>query len=173
MKLSIRHGILDYATFERLFTEAWNYISAERQRLGADVVKQSLWDTHENNETLIYEENGYIVGAVSFSFFNYNGNKYFHYLVPTFGENEEGSRAWFYSDEYNKSNEKLKSIFNDIQGVLMIGNPNSPAMTAIQNKVNNGTSAYTSLETKTVSEVFGSEVASSYTDEFRVFIMGV
>ena len=172
MKLSIREDKLDYATFERLFTEAWDYISAERQRMGADNLKAGLWEAHKENKTLIYEEDGYVVGTISFKFHQYKRKKYLHYLYPTYGENESGSRAWFYSEEYKNSSDKLKSVFPDVEGVVMIGNPDSPAMTAIQNKYNDGVSLFTSMDILKVDEVFSREEISP-PEHFRAFVMGI
>lgn len=172
MKLSIREDKLDYATFERLFTEAWDYISAERQRMGADNLKASLWEAHKENKSLIYEEDGYIVGTVSFKFHQYNRKKYLQYLYPTYGENESGSRSWFYSEEYKNSSDKLKKVFPDVEGVLMIANPASPAMTAIQNKYNDGVSLFTSMDILKVDDVFSREEMSP-PDHFRAFVMGI
>jgi hypothetical protein len=171
MKLSIREDTIDLATFERLFTEAWPYISAERQRAGEDELKAALWNSSQKERTLIYEQDGYIVGVISFTLQKYNGKQYFQYLWPTFGADSNGSRAWFYSKEYKESSEKLKEIFPEVEGVMIIGNPESPAMKGVQKKFNEGNSAYSSMELETITEVFNSGLAGMYPDTFRVFLM--
>ena len=169
MVISFREDKIDYPTFERLYSEAWDYISAERQRAGSEKLKQSLWESHNSKRSFIIEKDGYVVGIECFEIVEFQGQKVLHYHYPTFGADSDGSKSWYYSEEYDKAHRKRDENLN-VSGVIIIGNPNSPAVTALKKKHAAGGDHFESMVEYPIEEL-SPVYAKSYPSYFKGYFL--
>jgi len=148
--------------FDRLYDEAYSYLSVERQRLGENM-RETLWETLEQEDTFIhrYELDGYLVGcgALTSLDIKFEGKveKWAWYRQPTYGVSESGSRSWWYSEDF----QKIAREWCDADGydrVMAIHHPTSPAALAVANTWGNswdGRQYFERPEVYTLDEVFG------------------
>ena len=122
--------MIDRKTFDRLFNEAWEKISAERQRLGDRKLREHLWHGLHANRTVVYEVDDYIVGVCSWCEREIDGKKYVHTKYPTYGKDRNGSRAWFYDENLQKLSAESR-LQQGYAGVVVAANPSSPAGAAV------------------------------------------
>lgn len=115
---------------ERLYSEAYPYISKERQRMGEDALKAALIDDLGDHPIIQYEVDGYVVGIASYTDMVVDGKKYMYHRHPLYGQTETGSRAWWYSEDFQKANSEFVRAEGYV-GVLTLFNPNSPAGKAV------------------------------------------
>ena len=115
---------------ERLYSEAFTRISEERQRMGDEVLKSALLDDLNNFPIIKYEVDGYIVGIASYTDTIYNNKKYMFHRHPVYGQTEAGSRAWWYSEEFQQKNSEYVRA-EGFAGVITTFNPDSPAGKAV------------------------------------------
>lgn len=125
----VYYNDLEPNLLERLFTEAYPYISKERQRAGEDVVRNEL--TGESKFPYIrYDLDGYTVGVCNYSEITYNGKNYFYHRYPVYGQTQSGSRSWWYSEEFQEKNAEY--VRNEgFAGMITLFNPESPAGKAV------------------------------------------
>ena len=121
---------------DRLYSEAFDYISIERQRLGEDA-KELVWNTFEQPDSFIhrYVLDDYLVGAASLTefFTTYEGasERWAWYLSPLYGETQDGSRSWWYDEEFTK---QARAFVDDdgFDKLLVLFNEGTPAALATQ-----------------------------------------
>lgn len=115
----------------RLFDEAYPYISKERQRAGEDVVRSEL--TGRNEFPYIkYDLDGYTVGVCNYTEKTYNDKTYLLHRYPVYGHTVSGSRSWWYSEEFQQKNSEF--VKNEgFAGLITLFNPESPAGIAVGN----------------------------------------
>lgn len=118
-------GLLD-----RLYVEAFPYISNERQRMGTEALKSALTDGLENYPIIQYDVDGYTVGIASYSEVVYNGKLYMFHRHPIYGQTESGSRSWWYSEEFQQKNSEYVRAEGYV-GVITLFNSESPAGRAV------------------------------------------
>jgi len=117
---------------ERLYSEAYNYISEERKRMGEKELKSVLLENLNDCSIIKYDIDSYVVGICSYHEHQYNGKKYLLHRHPIYGTDKNGSRAWWYSEEFQKNNAEF--VRNEgLNGVITLFNPNSPAAKAVKN----------------------------------------
>jgi hypothetical protein len=131
MAFEVVDGLCDRETFDRCFLEAWDYISIERQRLGPDNLRESLWSSLNSHRPFMYVLDGHIVGVGSYDHYEYGGKAYAWYRYPTLGATQNGSKAWFYSAEFAKAKADYWSG-KGLAGMIVIVNPTSPAAIALR-----------------------------------------
>lgn len=166
--------------FERLFAEAFDYLSAERQRLG-DNLKEDLWEAlrHEGSFIHRYLEDDYLVGVASLIelVIPYEGKveRWAHYITPTYGHNKTGSRSWWYSEEFQKQARQFCDEEN-FDKLLVVHNPGSPAALAVEAVWGQawGSRQYFDRPViKSLAETFGdARDAFGYPDTMQCFVMG-
>jgi hypothetical protein len=115
--------------FDRLYSEAYSKISVERTRVGDVQLGESMYSELSLHKTAIYYVDDYPVGLVSYSTIQYKGKTYFFHRYPTYGIDQNGSRAWWYSEEFQQVNSEYIKNMNCV-GVITINNPASPAAKA-------------------------------------------
>lgn len=123
---------IDLATelLERLYSEAYPYISKERQRMGDEGLRAALIDDLKDLPIIRYDLNEYTVGIASYCDHMYNDKKYMYHRHPIYGQTESGSRAWWYSEEFQQKNSEFVRA-EGYSGVIALFNPESPAGKAV------------------------------------------
>jgi len=117
---------------ERLYSEAHPYISEERKRMGDDDLKAALIDQLHNHPIIRYDVDGYTVGICSYSSQQINDKPYLLHRHPVYGQTTTGSRAWWYSEEFQQKNSEFVRA-EGFAGLATLFNPNSPAAKAVLN----------------------------------------
>lgn len=115
---------------ERLYGEAFTHISEERQRMGDEALKSALLDDLYNFPIIKYEIDVYLVGIASYTDTIYNNKKYMFHRHPIYGHTETGSRAWWYTEEFQQKNSEYVRD-EGYAGVITLFNPESPAGKAV------------------------------------------
>ena len=115
---------------ERLYQEAFPYISAERKRMGDDKLKAALLNGLEDYPIIRYEVDGYTVGICSYAEMPHNNKLYLFHRHPIYGQTQAGSRAWWYSEEFQQKNSEYVRA-EGLAGVITLFNPGSPAAVAV------------------------------------------
>jgi hypothetical protein len=117
--------------FDRLYSEAYSKISAERARVGDVQLSESMYSELPLYKIATYYVDDYPVGLVSYYTIQYNGKTYFFHRYPTYGVDQNGSRAWWYSEEFQQVNSEYVKNMN-CAGVITMFNPGSPASNAVK-----------------------------------------
>jgi len=117
--------------FDRLYSEAYPKISNERKRVGDVKLGESMFNELSLYKTAIYYVDDYPVGLVSYHTFQYNEKTYFFHRYPTYGVDQTGSRAWWYSEEFQQVNSEYLKNMNCV-GLITLINPSSPAAMAVK-----------------------------------------
>lgn len=162
--------------FNRLFTDAFDYVSIERQRLGDDNLKQLLWGALNNDTSITraYKIDDYIVGCSVVAPIEIGGLRYMHYIQPTYGCDQNGSRAWWYSEDFVKVGRQWMEA-NNFDAICVVHNPSSPASVAVANHFGsefNGVRYFNTPEVLTLDQFFGAEDPDNprnLPDTMRVF----
>lgn len=168
MPLTIVEGTPTRETFDRCFNEAWDKISAERQRLGDSELREALWSTLSTLDAVSYVIDGYTVGVGSHSVFDRDGESWMWYRYPTFGCDQNGSRAWFYSEEFQRVSYEYR-LSKGFVGLVVVANTNSPASAAVRTIWGAHNGFYTPPAERAPSEVFITEIASTMPEGTIVF----
>lgn len=168
------------AEFDRLFDEAFYYMSHERQRLG-DNMREDIWLQFEREDAFThrYLVDDYLVGAAALMELDilYEGQqeRWAWYVTPLYGETQAGSRSWWYSEEFAKQ----ARAFCDDDGfdkLLAIFNPGSPAALAAEATWGQRWGSRQYFEkplVKTMQETFGdARDKISNPDTMRCFVIG-
>ena len=117
--------------YDRLYNEAYPKTSLERARLGDTELADGMFNGLALYKTAVYYLDGYPVGVVSYQDFQYNGNLYFFHRYPTYGTDENGSRAWWYSEEFQRVFSEYVRARNYIGVIAVIhANPEDSGGTA-------------------------------------------
>ena len=114
----------------RLYAEAFPYISKERQRMGDNALQAALIGDLNDHPIIRYDVDGYTVGIASYADFVYDGKTYMFHRHPIYGQTETGSRAWWYSEEFQQKNSEYVRA-EGYAGVITLFNPASPAGKAV------------------------------------------
>ena len=114
----------------RLYNEAYAYISKERQRMGDVALKAALIDDLKDYPIIRYDVNDYTVGIASYNDFKYDRKLYMFHRHPIYGQSESGSRAWWYSEEFQQKNSEYTRA-EGYSGVITLFNSESPAAIAV------------------------------------------
>jgi hypothetical protein len=165
--------------FDRLYDEAFSYLSVERQRLGENM-KETLWNGFNKEEVTVrrYELDGYLVGcsAIIPLEIEWQGNveTWMWYYQPTYGQTTSGSRSWWYSEEFQKVGREWADTMG-YDKVMALHNPTSPAALAVANTWGSswdGRQYFESPEVHTLEEIFGEgRSAMVLPDTMRVFLI--
>lgn len=168
--------------FDRLFNEATAKIDIEKIRLGGEsALREALWSKYVQvdpqtgepfYQTGVYKlDDGYIVGAWCGCkrFAGDDGLYWYHFAQPTWGQDRNGSRSWFYDEDTRKMFRQFV-IDQGCVGALAIHNPDSPAATAIKSHFSNswdGRQYWEDPTIHTIEEVYGEGVIGNVTDSMR------
>jgi len=115
---------------ERLYSEAYTHISEERKRMGEEQLKNALVNDIDGYPLIKYEVDEYLVAIASYTSMIYDGKQYMLHRHPIYGCDINGSKAWWYSEEFQaKFSQYL--VDNDYAGIVTVINPNSPAAKAV------------------------------------------
>jgi hypothetical protein len=117
--------------FDRLYSEAYPKISNERKRVGDVKLGESMFNELSLHKVAIYYVDDYPVGLVSYHTIKYNNKTYFFHRYPTYGVDQTGSRAWWYSEEFQQVNSEYLKNMNCV-GLITLINPSSPAAMAVK-----------------------------------------
>ncbi len=166
--------------FDRLFDEAFYYMSHERQRLG-DNLREDIWLQFEREDAFThrYLVDDYLVGAAAlmelYIPYGENVERWAWYLTPLYGETQAGSRSWWYSEDFAKQArafcdddgyDKLLAIFNE-------GSPAALAAQATWGQEFDGRKYFETPLVKTLTETFGeARDKIGNPDTMRCFIIG-
>ena len=166
--------------FERLFAEAFDYLSAERQRLG-DNLKEDLWLAlrHEGSFIHRYMVDDYLVGVASLIelLIPYQGKveRWAHYIPRPTGRHKVAPAAGGTQKSFKKQARQFCDEEN-FDRLLVVHNPTSPAalaVTATWGREWDGRKYFETPEVKTLDETFGdARRAFGYPDTMRCFVMG-
>lgn len=170
---------LSRTEFDRLYAEAFDYISIERQRLGENS-KEIVWESFERDDAFIhrYELDDYLVGAASltefFTIYEGASERWAWYLSPLYGETQAGSRSWWYDEEFTK---QARAFVDDdgFDKLLVLFNEGTPAALATQatwGRKFEDRQYFEPVLVKTLEEVFGDRRDSvGAPDTMRCFVM--
>lgn len=129
---------IDRAVFDRLMEDAAHKAQHEVGRLGGKSnLADSLWGSLQRHSILVYKQDGYICGCASYVNGHIGDENWLMYAYPTFGCDQNNSRAWFYSDDFQKAMHKLCVDEGQvgISAELLRGSPVSQALVDIFGKV--------------------------------------
>lgn len=152
--LELIEGAPDRDTFDRLFSEAWDKIAAERQRVGDRALRESLWESLHANTAYTYVLDGYVVGCGSHRDLEIGGEKWLWYTYPTLGCDANGSRAWFYGEDFQRVGATRRREQGYV-GMVVVANSSSPAKTAVETIWGTYANHWQRPEIVTASSVFG------------------
>lgn len=148
------------ADFDRVFAECLPYVSHERRSIGDGALKESLWSAlnRDGMEAVVYRKDDYVVGMASLSTMVWGGVRYLYHMYPTYGADETGSRAWWYSDDFQRVSADFVRD-NNYVGIVTVFNPNTPASNAVKNHFGNIDGNYFERPTEIeVTELFGRDI---------------
>lgn len=154
--LELVSGIPDRETFDRLFDEAWPKISAERQRVGDRNLRESLWKGLHYGECYMYVIDGYVVGCGSGEAIYIDGEKWFWFRTPTLGSDQNGSKAWFYSEDMQRVPAEVRKASGYV-GSIVVANTESPAKAAVESSYGSFNAYMDRPEKVDAASVFGEE----------------
>tara|TARA_R100001460_G_scaffold5433_1_gene15108 strand:+ start:8233 stop:8751 length:519 start_codon:yes stop_codon:yes gene_type:complete len=129
--LEIIEGAPDRDTFDRLFDEAREKIAAERLRVGDRALRESLWASLNTHTAYTYILDGYVVGCGSHQDLQIGEEKWLWYTYPTLGCDASGSRAWFYTEDFQRVG-AAKRRQQGYAGMIVVANSQSPAKAAVE-----------------------------------------
>lgn len=159
----------DRATYDRLFSEALPQISVERTRLGEENLKEGMWGglNQEGNKIYQMTVDGHVTAYICYQDFTYNDQAYRLIMHPTVGCDANGSKAWYYSEEFKQAEQAFDAAQNHA-GVIAIHNPGTPA--ALSMETNFG--SYSTIELFTIDEFEGGVfVPFGLPDTMRVMVV--
>lgn len=160
MMLEIVPGIPDRETFDRLFDEAWEKISAERQRVGDRELRESLWHGLHRGHCYMYVVDGYVAGCGSHEDIQIGEEKWLWYRTPTLGRDQTGSKAWFYSEDFQRIPAEMRKAEGYI-GMIIVANTDSPAKAAVESHYGTFNAHFELPEQVDASSVFDEEAAEN------------
>jgi hypothetical protein len=107
---------------ERLWQDVLPYAAEEIQRMGSqEALKQTLFDLRDF-PVVKYEVDGFVVGIASTIIKEFEGKNYLFYRFPFYGKDQNGSRAWFYSEENQREGYEMLKREN-LSGIMVVQNP--------------------------------------------------
>lgn len=155
----------DPDTYYRIFQEALPKIGHETARLGESELRRGMIRSLFRDDVICEEikKDGYVVGYIATELITFRNSTYKHIIHPTVGQDDSGSRSWFYSDDHwTASRDKVAA--DGAVGIIAKHNPGSPAALGLASQYSNCT-----VETLTVSEVFPNDTNSP--DSMRAFVI--
>ena len=158
----IVEGPPDRDTFDRLFNEAWDKISAERQRVGDRALRESLWRVLHADKAEQYVLDGHVVGCGGYTDLHLGDENWLLFNVPTMGCDANGSRSWFYSEDFQRVSADKRRLEGYV-GMIAVANSASPARSAVESIYGSYSGSYEAPLVATAEEVFGDQA----TDELR------
>jgi len=158
--LEIVPGIPDRETFDRLFDEAWDKISAERQRIGDRKLRETLWRGLHSGKCDMYVVDGYVAGCGSHEDLDIEGEKWLWFRTPTLGRDQTGSKAWFYSEDFQRIPAEMRKA-EGYTGMIVVANSESPAKAAVESHYGTFNAHFEAPEQVDPSSVFGEESAAN------------
>lgn len=118
-KEEIPEGLL-----ERLYNESYDRNVVERARVGDSSLQEELYNGYGNMPIVRYDVDGYIVGLASYNDKMYNGKKYYTQNFCVYGKDQNGSRSWWWSEDFQlKSQEFMRAQGHT--GIIAVHNPDS------------------------------------------------
>lgn len=106
---------------ERLWQDVVPYAAEEIDRLGEEKLKSTLFDL-KDHPVVKYEIDGFVVGIASTYIKEFEGKNYLFYRFPFYGKDQNGSRAWFYSEENQREGYEMLKREN-LNGIMVVQNP--------------------------------------------------
>jgi hypothetical protein len=143
--------------FDRLYSEAYPKISIERKRVGDVQLGDAMFNELSLYKTAVYYLDDYPVGLVSYNTMEYRGRTYFFHRYPTYGVDQNGSRSWWYSEEFQQVNSEYVKNMN-CAGVITMINPSSPAANAVKQHFGSFDKYYEVPIEYSISDVLGTEI---------------
>lgn len=160
MPITIVEGTPTRETFDRCFNEAWEKISIERQRVGDSELREALWSTLSSFEAISYVLDGHTLGVASYSSIERGDESWMWYRYPTFGCDANGSRSWFYSEDFQRASYEFWSTKGHV-GFVVVANTASPASAAVRSIWGTYSGFYTAPVERTPAEVFEAPIAQA------------
>lgn len=153
--MDIQFQIIETANrdiYDRLFVEALPLISAERLRLGEENLREGMWDGLTDPSNKIYQVtvDGHVTMYICYKDYTYNEEAYRLLMHPTVGCDANGSKAWYYSEEFKQAEQAFDAAQNHA-GIITLFNPNTPA--ALSMETNFG--SYSTIEVFQVNDFDG------------------
>jgi len=145
---------VDRILFDRLYNEAFEKISSERKRVGDKKLADSMFNELADHKILMYYVNDYVVGIASYDDLIFNGKKYMYHRYPTYGKDINGSRAWWYSEEFQKTGSENVAELG-YSGIITLFNPGSPAAEAVRTHFSSFAAYYNAPAEYDMREVLG------------------
>lgn len=107
---------------ERLWQDVLPYAAEEIERMGSEeALKQTLFDLRDL-PVVKYEIDGFVVGIASTYIKEFEGKNYLFYRFPFYGKDQNGSRAWFYSEDNQREGYEMLKREN-LAGIMVVQNP--------------------------------------------------
>lgn len=140
------------AVYDRLFAEALPQISVERLRLGEENLREGMWSglTDPSNKVYQMTVDDHVTAYICYKDYTYNDQAYRLLMHPTVGCDANGSKAWYYSEEFKQAEQAFDAAQNHA-GIVTLFNPNTPA--ALSMETNFG--SYASIEVFEVNDFDG------------------
>ena len=155
---------------ERLYNEAYPYISEERQRMGTEALKAALIEDLKDYPIMQYKVDNYLVGIASYTDIVYNNTRYMFHRHPLYGQTESGSRAWWYSEDFQRVNSEYVTA-EGYAGVITLFNPSSPAGIAVSNHFGSFNKYYKTPVIIDDPEILGLKLKIDAKDKLKAFVI--
>ena len=118
------------SVYNQLWLDTYDKTSAEQEVLGPNTLKSSLFRDHTTNTSIVYKIDDKIIGYGNYTEYVYNGEPYIFYGSITLGKDINGSRSYFYTEDFWKA---FHGLVKDLscKGIIYIVNPKSGLFKAI------------------------------------------
>lgn len=172
----IHDAPIDRDVYNRLFQEALPYISEERIRVGETELRESMWQNLKAHDTTerTYVQDGEVVGVSCIRKIGLlDGSAGLWYMHPTYGQTSLGSRAFFYSEDFQKVSKNWMDE-NGYDKIIVIHNPGSAAALAVETIWGtswDGRRYFNTPTVHTINEVFGTNHTFDLPSTMRVFVI--
>lgn len=157
------------AVYDRLFAEALPQISVERLRLGEEPLREGMWAglTDLANKAHQVTVDGHVTAYICYKEYTYNDQDYRLLMHPTVGCDVNGSKAWYYSEEFKQAEQAFDAAQSHA-GLITLFNPDTPA--ALSMAKNFG--SYASIEVFEIPD-FDNGIFNSFNspDTMRVMVV--
>ena len=169
--LKIKHAeTIDRILFDRLYSEAFQKISSERKRVGDQNLADAMFNELSDHKIIVYYIDNYAVGIASYNDLIFNDKKYMFHRYPTYGKDINGSRSWWYSEEFQQKNSEYVRAAG-YAGVITLFNPGSPAGEAVRTHFGSFNAYYNSPAEYEIKEVFGNKLGDNTLPGGKCFVI--